>query len=116
MEAAVARTGGYWTPRHKNTLPRHGVNRDGASRWAIEEFTFGARWVTRGATTSVNQWAIEELNLGPHAYQDPANAHEMCVDVSTSPHWTNILLSFASPTAQVAHTVEHPAWANGHHA
>ena len=27
------------------------------------------------------QWAIDELNLGPHAFQDPVSAHELCANV-----------------------------------
>src|ERR1035437_5398395 len=29
-------------------------------------------------------WAIEELNLGPHAYQAPESVHELCANLLTS--------------------------------
>lgn len=62
-----------------------------------------------------SKWAIEELSrkkaklyLGPHANQDAASAIGMCAEVPTSPHDTDILLSFVFDSSQLMHFEERP--------
>lgn len=63
----------------------------------------------------VNSAPGTKLNRGPHAYQAPAIALEMCSEVPTSLCCTDILLSFAFQSAQIAQFLEHPERTNGHH-
>jgi hypothetical protein len=53
----------------------------------------------RRTTTSLNQWAIEELNLGPHAYQARGTALELCANV----HFVRAFRTSCSVFAALAH-------------
>jgi len=63
----------------------------------------------------LNEWAIEELNLGPHAYQAASYEHEFGPDVLTSPLFTNVLRIMSRIWEHLAHFRQHLPRANGHH-